>query len=118
MASKLPEVSRVVGEILGSKLTRQWERERRVLINFPDNPQWEEPLALAMDFKWKEAIAGWIPMTESRNARIAAYASYNIAVGCEMLQQFELAREWADFSVKKYNFTDNMLLKQQLKNRR
>ena len=118
VASKLPEVARVVGETLGSKLTRQWEREQRMLVNFPDNSQWEKPLALAMDFKWKEAIAQWMPLTTSRNSRIAAYASYNIAVGCEMLQQFELAREWADFSVKKYNFTDNMLLKQQLKNRR
>ncbi len=117
VASKLPEVSRVVGEILGGKLTRQWERERRVLINFPDNPQWEEPLALAMDFKWKEAIAGWIPMTESRNARIAAYASYNIAVGCEMMAQFALAREWADFSVKKYRFTENVGLVSYLKKR-
>ncbi len=115
VASKLPEVSRVVGEILGSKLTRQWEREQRMLVNFPDNYEWEEPLALAMEFKWKEAIAKWMPSTQSRNSRIAAYASYNIAVGCEMLQQFELAKEWAEFSVKKYNFTDNMLLKQQLK---
>ena len=68
-----------------------------------------------MDFKWKEAIAGWIPMTESRNARIAAYASYNIAVGCEMMAQFALAREWADFSVKKYNFNNNYRLRESLK---
>ncbi|MBO5700776.1 MAG: hypothetical protein J6R57_05080, partial [Bacteroidales bacterium] len=41
VASKLPEVASVVGETLGSKLTRQWEREQRMLVNFPDKSQWE-----------------------------------------------------------------------------
>ncbi len=115
VAGKLAEVSSVVGESLGAMLTQQWSRQERMLVNYPDNDQWEKPLAKAMEFKWDEAIALWMPMTGSGNFRIAAYASYNIAVGCEMLGQFDLAREWADFSVKKYRFRENMELKEYLK---
>jgi hypothetical protein len=115
VAGKLAEVSSVVGESLGAMLTQQWSRQERILVNYPDNDQWEKPLAKAMEFKWDEAIALWMPMTGSGNFRIAAYASYNIAVGCEMLGQFDLAREWADFSVKKYRFRENMELKEYLK---
>lgn len=117
VSSKLADVSSVVGEALGAKLTRQWDMQERMLVNFPDDPEWENPLAQAVEFKWNRAIAGWMPFTKSHNARIAAYASYNIAVGCEMLGQFALAREWADFSVKKYRFRENVELVSYLKKR-
>lgn len=115
VAHKLTEVSGVVGESLGAMLTRQWSRQERMLVNYPDNPEWEKPLALAMDFKWKEAIDLWMPMAGSDNFRIASYAAYNIAVGCEMMLQFDLAREWADFSVRKYKFGENEKLKEYLR---
>ncbi len=115
VASKLSEVSTVVGETLAAMLTRQWNMQERMLVNYPDNDKWELPLAKALDFKWADAIALWMPMTGSENYRVAAYASYNIAVGCEMLGQFALAREWADFSVKKYRFRENAELNSYLK---
>ena len=115
VASKLPEISTVVGEALAGKITQQWNLQQRMLVNFPDNQGWEKPLALAMEFKWKEAIELWMPFTKSRNYRIASYAAYNIAVGCEMLERFELAREWAEFSVKRYKFRENEELRMYLK---
>ena len=115
IANKLAEVSSVVGESLASSLTHQWERQERMLVNYPEDEQWEKPLAKALDFKWNEAVALWMPMTASRNARIAAYAAYNVSVGCEMMEQFALAREWAEFSVKKYRFRENAELVEYLK---
>lgn len=115
ISGKLAEVSSVVGESLASGLTHQWEKQERLLVNYPEDEAWEKPLALAMKFRWDEAVALWMPMTSSPNARIAAYAAYNIAVGCEMMERFALAREWADFSVKKYRFRENAELKEYLK---
>lgn len=117
VASKLAEVSAVVGEALGAKLTRQWEMQERMLVNYPDKEAWEKPLAKALDFKWADAVSLWMPLTGSENYRVAAYASYNIAVGCEMMGHFALAREWADFSVKKYRFRENVELVSYLKKR-
>ncbi len=118
ISGKLAEVSSVVGESLASGLTHQWEKQERLLVNYPEDEAWEKPLALAMKFRWDEAVALWMPMTSSPNARIAAYAAYNIAVGCEMMERFALAREWADFSVKKYRFRENAELKEYLKRKK
>lgn len=115
ISGKLAEVSSVVGESLASRLTHQWETQERMLVNYPENEDWEKPLELAMKFRWKEAVALWMPMASSSNAHIAAYAAYNIAVGCDMMGQFALAREWADFSVKKYRFRENAELVEYLK---
>lgn len=117
VSNQLADVSKVVGGALAALLSRQWDRQERMLVNYPGNQEWEKALALAMEFKWKEAVALWMPLVHNQNARIAAYASYNIAVGCEMMEQFSLAREWAGFSVKKYRFRENGVLEAYLKNK-
>ncbi len=115
VAGRLAEISTVVGEHLAAALSQQWDVQERMLVNYPNDEKWEKPLAKAMDFRWAEAIALWMPLTASENYHIAAYASYNIAVGCEMLGKFALAREWADFSVRKYRFRENAELVSYLK---
>lgn len=115
IAGVLQDVSKVVGEVMASKVSMQWNLQERLLVNYPDNPDWEKPLAKAMDFKWEEAIDLWMPFTESRNFRIAAFAAYNVAVGCEMLERMDLAKEWAEFSVKRFSFKENEELRAYLK---
>lgn len=115
VAAKLPDVCRMVGESLGSTLTRQWNRQERMLVNYEGNEKWEKPLALALDFKWKEAVELWMPLASDPNSRKASYAAYNIAVACDMLGQKKLAGEWSDFSVKRYRFKENEELKIYLK---
>lgn len=114
VADKLPEVCKVVGESLGSTLTRQWSRQERMLVNYEGNEKWEKPLALALDFKWKEAVELWMPLVSDPNSRKASYAAYNIAVACDMLGQKMLAGEWAAYSVKRYSFKENVELLSQL----
>lgn len=117
VAAKLPDVCKVVGESLGSTLTRQWSRQERMLVNYEGNEKWEKPLALALDFKWKEAVELWMPLASDPNSRKASYASYNVAVACDMLGQKKLAGEWAAYSVKKYSFKENVELQRQLRSK-
>ena len=114
---QLPEVARVVGESMGTLLSAQWRSQERMLVNYPGNSSWEKGIHLANDFKWKEAIELWMPMVDNRNSRISAYAAYNVAVCCEMLGLYPLALQWADFSVKKYRFEENLRFKEYLKMR-
>lgn len=114
VAAKLPDVCRMVGESLGSTLTRQWNRQERMLVNYEGNEKWERPLAMALDFKWKEAVELWMPLVSDPNSRKASYAAYNIAVACDMLGQKKLAADWAAFSVSKFKFRENMQLQKQL----
>ncbi len=114
---QLPEVARVVGESMGTMLSAQWRSQERMFVSYPGNSDWEKGIALAYDFKWKEAIEVWMPMVENKNSRISAYAAYNVAVCCEMLGLYPLALQWAGFSVKKYQFEENLSFKDYLKTR-
>ncbi|MEF9986890.1 MAG: DUF6340 family protein [Bacteroidales bacterium] len=106
IAANLSNVSRKIGENLASKLTVQWETQERMLITYAGEAAWEKPYLLAQDFKWKEAIDLWIELSSSPNPKRAAFAAYNVAVACEMTEQFPLAMEWVQFSLKKFKFRE------------
>lgn len=112
---KLPEISNKIGAKLGALLSPQWEAETLMLINYNSIPKWKEACSKAIDsFKWDEAIKLWMPYTKSDNACKAAYAAYNIAIGCQMNEQFDIAKQWIDFAEKQYNFRELQLLKNKL----
>ena len=112
---QLPEVAKVVGESMGTLISEQWRTQERMLVNYPGNSNWERGVHLANDFKWKEAIEVWMPLVDNGNSRISAYAAYNVAVCCEMLGLYPLALQWAELSVKKYSFDENLRFKEYLK---
>jgi hypothetical protein len=110
----IPEISKRIGVKVASYISKQWTTQERMLVNFPDISSWSDPYNKAMDFMWKDAISGWIPLTKSKNMRKAAYASYNIAVACEMLDRLDLAKEWVEFSLKSYPFPSSNVLKKRV----
>ena len=112
---QLPEVAKVVGESMGTLISERWRTQERMLVNYPGNSNWERGVHLANDFKWKEAIEVWMPLVDNGNSRISAYAAYNVAVCCEMLGLYPLALQWAELSVKKYSFDENLRFKEYLK---
>lgn len=114
---RLPEVSGKIGESIAQTLTRQWRTQERAIITVFGSGKWKEASELAIDFKWKEAIEKWLPLTESQSPKKAAYAAYNIAVACEMLDEFTLAGEWIDFALNKYKFPQAVTFKKNLKQR-
>jgi hypothetical protein len=116
ISNYLPEISGKIGQRLASSLSVQWETQERMLVSFSD-VKWEKACDLAQDFKWEEAIKIWMGLAESENPKKAAYAAYNIAVGCEMLEQFELSRKWIEFSLKKYKFKEALLMNEYIKKR-
>ena len=116
ISNYLPSIAGKIGEKLASYLSVQWETQERMLVSF-DDFKWEKACDLAQDFKWDEAIKIWMPLAESENPKKAAYAAYNIAVGCEMLEQFDLSRKWIEFSLKRYKFKEALLMNEYIKKR-
>ena len=117
IAGYLPEISGKIGEKLGSYVSTQWDTQERMLISYEDDSKWETPYLLSQDFKWKEAVELWMNLTESENPKKAAFAAYNIAVGCEMMEQIQLARKWLEFSMKKYRFREAIMMYEYIKER-
>ena len=59
---------------------------------------WNKGAEYAYDFKWKEAIEQWMTLLQSNGKEKKACAAYNIALGCFMCGQPDLALEWLDRS--------------------
>lgn len=106
IATNLSAISKKIGTILSGYLTTQWATLERMLITYEGETLWEKPYELALDFRWTEAIEYWMRSTASGNAKRASFAAYNIAVACEMTEQFPLAMEWVRFSLKKFPFKE------------
>lgn len=116
IAGYLPQISQKIGMKLGGYLSQQWITSERMLISYDGDTAWENPYMLAQEFKWNEAIQAWMVLAESNNPKKAAFAAYNIAVGCEMMEQFDMALKWIDFSLKKFRFREAVELKLHITN--
>ena len=111
----LPDLSNKIGEVLASSLTPQWETQEKLLITYSGERVWEKAYQLAYDFKWKEAINIWMQLASSQNPKKASCAAYNIAVACQISEDYKLAKQWAEFGLEKYNFKELALLYQEVK---
>ena len=86
-----------------------------MIITYDDAPEWEEAYELAADFRWTEAIDKWMEVVESRNPKKSAFAAYNIAIGCEMVERFDLALKWLDYSLEIYPIKEVKLFREYIK---
>ncbi len=102
----MPQISKGIGNKTGAMLSPKWETQTRMLISYVGERGWESAYLLSQEFKWKEAIEIWMVLARSENPKRRACAAYNIAVGCEMLEQFDLALKWAELSIKNYKFQE------------
>lgn len=107
IAEKFGAISEKIGENVAQCLSTQWNTETWLIIDYPDSDAWHTPAELAKNFEWEKAVGKWMPLTEDKNPQKSAYASFNIAVACEMLGQTSLAKEWVAFSRQKYSFRES-----------
>lgn len=110
----LPQLSKKIGEMLATSLTPQWETQKRMLITFESSDKWEKAYNLAYNFKWKEAIAIWMELSEADDVKKSAFAAYNIAVALHVTEQDELAKTWVEFGLNRYRFRELILLQKEI----
>jgi tetratricopeptide (TPR) repeat protein len=70
-----------------------WKEETR--FYYVDN-SFENAEDYIADENWPEAMEIWMKYVNSENSRLAAISCFNMAVGCEMLGEYELALKWMD----------------------
>jgi tetratricopeptide (TPR) repeat protein len=56
--------------------------------------EWDNAAYWADEGNWPEAMKIWGRLAESSTGKKAAYAAFNMALGAEMLTEYELALEW------------------------
>ncbi len=92
-----------LGEEIGAGFTPQWKEQSRKVVAY-DTGKWYRAYLYASQFKWQEALSLWMGLADGRNARRTAYAAYNAAVACEMMEKFDLAQEWLDMAGDYHSF--------------
>ena len=100
-AATLTDASRAMnmGNALLKPIASQWEEEQIVVLYFDGlGSKWIDAVLLADDMKWDEAIEIWMELAKSRNVTLSSCARYDVALGCYMLGQYDLAQEWLDSS--------------------
>ena len=86
-----------VGNSLLRPLCSRWEEESFTVLYY-DSGKWIDAVLLADDMKWDEAISAWMELSRSRDISKASCACYNVALGCYVMGQYDLALEWLDES--------------------
>ena len=89
------------GILAASSFLSTWKPEQFYVIYYDGAEKaWAKGAEYAYNFKWKEAITEWMKLVNHRNAEKRACACYNVALGCFMMGQYNLALEWIDRSDK------------------
>jgi len=113
--SYLTVVIRSLGEAYAQDMQAQWQTQERVLFSYDGNGKWTSAMKDAFDFNWERARQRWMELANKKvGSKAVAYAAYNVAVCCEMLGQFELAKEWLDAAQKRRNIPEIKLYRAML----
>lgn len=105
---------RAEGESVAKVFLPKWNTQERTIISF-SGLKWQNGYYLAYDFKWEEAIDVWLSLVKSSNPKKSGAAAYNIAVACEILGEYQLARKWLDYANGKCYFSPMTTLSHILK---
>ena len=85
------------GKDVAAPFVSQWKMEQ-FSIAYYDSMKWYEALMRAERYDWKGAIDIWLEMLDVKDLMKRAALEYNIAVGCYLMGNLELAEEWLDRS--------------------
>jgi len=95
-----PEFAESLGHMLSKPFESTWETETYQLY-FYDEQDWIEAATFAVAYEWTKALNKWAEMlSETKNLQRRAFLSYNIALSCYMLEDFDHAVKWLDRAEK------------------
>jgi tetratricopeptide (TPR) repeat protein len=96
--------SSYLGRFAGSKIIPNWMPVQRLYYK-SNNPNMLLAEGYALQNDWLKAAGLWNRLTNNKNRKIAAKASYNMALACEMEGKHDVAIDWLvkSFSILKQN---------------
>jgi tetratricopeptide (TPR) repeat protein len=76
------------------RIAQIWNEEQRYFI-IPDNNDFYKALSFVKNNEWQKAIEIWKKYAYGKNRRLAAAASFDMAILSEMLDNIDAALDWA-----------------------
>lgn len=104
----LADASKYLGESFGAKLIPNWTLAERMYY-LSGNLQMQKAEEFAKKDQWLDAAEIWKKETTNKNKRIAAKATYNMALACEMEGKLDLGIDWLvkSYSILPLRFEDH-----------
>ena len=87
------------GVLVADSFKSQWKHEQYSVVYY-DSDKWYKALERAAQYDWKGAMDIWLELLSTKDMMKRSCAEYNMAVGCYMLGDYQLATEWLDLSDK------------------
>ena len=92
-----------IGTRYANRFVPYWENIRRFYF-VASSADWRTAARYVDEYNWQGAVDLWAKYTGSENSKIASYAAFNTAFGCEMLGFYDLSMEWLTYAKSKYYF--------------
>jgi hypothetical protein len=115
--NQLPEISDAVlqscfyaGFKYGERIAQTWATKRRYILSC-EIFDFITAADLAKKGEWTKAIEIWKKYPYGKKKRLAAFASYNLAVACETLDNIDAALDWAakSYFLRKDSYTESYI---------
>ena len=104
------------GSSVAGLFARDVRKEYFSIIYYDYSDSWINALIDASDSKWEEAMDTWMKIiSNTSNVEQKACAAYNMAVGCYLMDDYNLALEWLQQSEKLYPISLQSGLKQKIR---
>ena len=108
---------RVAGQY-ADRITPRWQEEVRFYYSVNNNTDMSAAARSVRRGQWSDAIKIWSKYVDNSDTNLAAVACFNMAVGCEMMGEYELAIDWLQNAMRKnhryYSFTYEKILQQRI----
>lgn len=97
--------SSYLGRSFGAKIIPTWLNVERIYYK-SNNPEMIKAEKLALNNEWLKAADIWNKLSKNKNAKIAAKASFNMALACEMEGKVGVAIDWLVRSYSGLTFSE------------
>lgn len=87
-----------MADALGEYYSGIWQTESYTLLYYDLGDKWTSALEYAEDMEWDKAIELWMELADTDDNVKRSCAEYDIALGCLIMGQPQLASEWLDRS--------------------
>lgn len=105
------------GDKISKSFVSRWRREDVTYYYF-DNEDWLKGLRYARYHQYSQAMDVWLSLVSSSSASAKGCASYNMAVTCYILGEYDLALQWLDMAAKYMDFKNVDTFRAHIESRR
>lgn len=110
--------AKVLGAAMAKKFAGTWKDESFWIIAYDAwENAWVAALYDVVDMDWPNAIDKWLSLLNTESPERRACAEYNLAVGCLVSGEYQLAKEWLDRSDADKQVNMSPMLRKQINER-